>query len=114
MYAKYGSGVGESVGTAVDVCVAVGKGVGDIVEVSVGVIVSGCAIGAQAVNIANRMVSSKRFILNSIKFMGWELLKEQSMAALLDDVVSNVSDPPTPGSGSTLQNTFPARSKETY
>src|SRR5687767_7377299 len=46
--------------------------------------------------------------------MRWELLKEQSTVVLLDDVASNVSDPPTPGSGLTLQNTFPAHSKETY
>jgi hypothetical protein len=76
VYRKYGSGVGESVGIAVAVCVAVGMGVGDDVDVNVGVIVASWATGAQAVKAANMMVSTKRFILNSIKFMGWELLKE--------------------------------------
>jgi len=41
-------------------------GIGDGVDVNVGVIVAGWTTGAQAVNVANMMVSSKRFILNSI------------------------------------------------
>ena len=67
VYAKYGLGVGESVGSAVAVCVAVGMGVsvGDGVDVSVGVIVASGAPGAQAVNVAIMIVSSKCFILNS-------------------------------------------------
>ena len=60
-------------GTAVAVCVAVDMGIGDGVDVNVGVIVAGWTTGAQAVNVANMTVSSKCFILNSLKFMGWEL-----------------------------------------
>ena len=47
------------------VSVAVGRGVGGV-DVNVGVIVGGCKTGAHAVTVANRIVSSKRFILNSI------------------------------------------------
>jgi len=64
----------------------VGKGVGvaDGVDASVGVIVVAWTTGAQAVTTVNMIVNSNRFILNSIKFMGLESLKEQSTAVLLD------------------------------
>ena len=57
--------MGESVGIAVAVCVAVGMGVSvaDCVDVNVGVIVGDWTTGAQAVIVAYMIVSSKRFIL---------------------------------------------------
>ena len=44
------------------VCVAVGMGAGGV-DVNVGVTVGDWTTGAQAVNVANMIVSSKRFIL---------------------------------------------------